>query len=206
MFEHEQQTIEAKIKAFCAKNDIPETELKWAAIPFSGEWGISCSFFQMAANEAKAGKGKGLPVPQRAAEMAEQAKAYVGSVDGISHSEAVKAYLNLYFSTPEYASRVVNTVLTAGSRFGAGAPKVERVMVEYAQPNTHHSFHIGHARNTILGESLARIVQFAGYETIRASYPGDIGLGVITVLWAYDKFYSGQEPQGVHERGQCLAN
>ncbi len=78
-------------------------------------------------------------------------------------------------------------------------------MVEYAQPNTHHSFHIGHARNTILGEVLARLVEFAGYETIRASYPGDLGLGVITVMWIYEKFYKGQEPEGVHERGQWLA-
>jgi arginyl-tRNA synthetase len=205
MFQQEQQAIEAKIKAFCAENDIPLSELKWASIPFSGEWGISVSFFQLAANEARAGKGKGLPVPQRAAEMAEQVKAYIGSVPGISHIEAVKAYLNLYFSTPEYAFRVVNTVLESGSRFGMGAPKGERVMVEYAQPNTHHSFHIGHFRNTILGEALARIVEFAGFETIRASYPGDLGLGVITVMWAYDKFYRGQEPEGIHERGQWLA-
>jgi arginyl-tRNA synthetase len=206
MFEKEQQAIQARIKAFCVENDIPETELKWAPIPFSGEWGISVSFFQMAANEAKAGKGKGLPVPQRAAEIAEQVKAYIGAVPNISHVEAVKAYVNLYFSTPEYASRVVNTVLEAGSRFGAGASKGERVMVEYAQPNTHHSFHIGHARNTILGESLARIMHFSGFETIRASYPGDIGLGVITVVWAYDKFYRGKEPTGIHERGQWLAS
>ena len=78
-------------------------------------------------------------------------------------------------------------------------------MVEYAQPNTHHSFHIGHARNTILGEVLARLVEFAGFETIRASYPGDLGLGVITVMWIYEKLYKGQEPEGVHERGQWLA-
>jgi arginyl-tRNA synthetase len=77
-------------------------------------------------------------------------------------------------------------------------------MVEYAQPNTHHSFHIGHYRNTILGEALARIVEFAGFETIRASYPGDIGLGVITVVWAYEKFYKGKEPSDIHERGQWM--
>ena len=206
MFELEQQTIQSRISAFCAENDIPETELKWSSIPFSGEWGISVSFFQMAANETKASKGKGLPVPQRAAELAEQVKAYLGVIPNISHVEAVKAYLNLYFSTPEYAARVVNKVLEDGVCFGAGETKNERVMVEYAQPNTHHSFHIGHPRNTMLGESLARIVQFAGFETIRASYPGDIGLGVITVVWAYDKFYRGKEPIGVHERGQWLAN
>jgi arginyl-tRNA synthetase len=75
-------------------------------------------------------------------------------------------------------------------------------MVEYAQPNTHHSFHIGHARNTILGEVLARLVEFAGFETIRATYPGDMGLSVMTAVWAYDKFYKGQEPEGIHERGR----
>jgi arginyl-tRNA synthetase len=204
MFEKEQQSIEAKIRDFCAANDIPQVELKWMPIPFSGEWGISTSFFATAAAEAKAGKSKGMPVPARAQEIAEAAQSGLGTISGISRGEAVKGYLNLYFSTAEYARRVVDAVLMDGEKFGAGHPKNERVMVEYAQPNTHHSFHIGHYRNTILGEALARIVEFAGFETIRASYPGDLGLGVITVLWAYEKFYKGQEPSDIHERGQWL--
>ncbi len=203
MFQKEQQAIEAKIRAYCAQNDIPLAALKWSPIPFSGEWGISTSFFQTAADEARAGKG-GKPVPQRAQEIAEQVKSQIGNVEGISHVEAVKGYLNLYFLTSEYARRVVDEILASRADFGRGSVKNERVMVEYAQPNTHHSFHIGHARTTLLGESLARIMEFAGFDTIRASYPGDIGLGVITILWAYDKFYKGQEPQGVHERGQWL--
>lgn len=204
MFEREQQAIEAQIRTYCAANDIPLTELKWMPIPFSGEWGISTSFFAAAAAEAKAGKSKGMPVPARAQEIAEAARNSLGQIPGISRSEAVKGYLNLYFSTAEVAQRVVESILADGNRFGAGHPKHERVMVEFAQPNTHHSFHIGHYRNAILGESLARIVEFAGFETIRASYPGDLGLGVITVLWAYEKFYKGQEPADIHERGQWL--
>jgi arginyl-tRNA synthetase len=204
MFEKEQQAIETRIKAFCAANEIPLGELKWMPIPFSGEWGISTSFFATAAAEAKTGKSKGLPVPARAQEIAEAVKNSLGAQPGISRGEAVKGYLNLYFSTAEYARRVVDTAIANGTRFGAGHPKNERVMVEYAQPNTHHSFHIGHYRNTILGESLARIVEFAGFDTIRASYPGDLGLGVITVLWAYDKFYKGKEPSDIHERGQWM--
>lgn len=204
MFNKEQQIIEEKIKTFCSANDIALAELKWQPIPFSGEWGLATSFFQTAANEAKLGKGIKLPVPQKAQEIAEQVKAQIGSVQGISHIEAVKGYLNVYFKTSDYARRVVDEVLTNGVNFGRGIKKSETVMVEYAQPNIPHSFHIGHARNTILGEVLARLVEFAGFETIRASYPGDIGLGVITIAWAYDKFYKGQEPEGIHERGQWL--
>lgn len=210
MFEKERQAIEAKIRTYCAQSGIPLSELKWVPIPFSGEWGFSTSFFQTAANEARTGKK--VAVPQRAQEIAEQVKGgalslpkgQMGSVEGIRRVEAVKGYLNLYFAASEYARRVVDTVLKQGREFGHGAPKGERVMVEYAQPNTLHSFHIGHFRNAILGEALARLVQFAGFDTIRATYPGDIGLGVITILWAYDKFYKGQEPQGIHERGQWL--
>ena len=210
MFQDEQQSIEDKIRAFCAKNGIQLAELKWTPIPFSGEWGISTSFFQTAADEARSGKK--VDVPQRAQEIAEQVKDKVlsgskdrrGAAPGIGRAEAVKGYLNLYFDTAEYARRVIDAALEQGSRFGSGPRQGERVMVEYAQPNTHHSFHIGHARTAILGEALARIVQFAGFDTLRATYPGDIGLGVITILWAYQKFYQGQEPQGVHERGQWL--
>jgi arginyl-tRNA synthetase len=96
--------------------------------------------------------------------------------------------------------------LQLGEGFGRGPARNERVMVEYAQPNTHHSFHIGHARATLLGESLARIVEFSGFDTVRAAYPGDMGLGVITCVWAYQRFYAGQEPEGVHARGRWLAN
>ncbi|MBI3153509.1 MAG: arginine--tRNA ligase [Chloroflexi bacterium] len=209
MFQKEQQLIEEKIKAYCQANDIALAELKWQPIPFSGEWGFATSFFQTAANEAKLGKGDKAPVPQKAQGIAEQVKdilrrAQDGSVEGISRIEAVKGYLNVYFKTSDYARRVVDEVLASKADFGRGASKGERVMVEYAQPNMLHSFHIGHARNTILGEVLARLVEFAGFETIRASYPGDLGLGVITVVWMYEKFHKGQEPQDVHERGQWL--
>jgi arginyl-tRNA synthetase len=204
MFEKEQQNIEEKIKSFCQANGITLTPLKWTAIPFSGEWGISTSFFQTAADEARAGKGAGKPVPARAQELAEQVKMEVGNVPGVSRVDAVRGYLNLYFVTSEFARRVLDEVLASRADFGRGAPKGERVMVEYSQPNLLHSFHIGHARNTVLGESLARLVEFAGFETIRASYPGDMGLGVITILWSYSKFHKGKEPQDIHERGQWL--
>ena len=207
MFTLERQAVESQIRAYCTAQGLPEPgELTWSPVPFTGEWGISTSFFQLAANQARqlAATGERVNVAQRAQEIATEVAEYLGKPTGFSHVEALRGYLNLYYSSAEYTQRVVDTVLAQEARFGQGDPKNERIMVEYAQPNTHHSFHIGHFRNAILGEALSRLVQFAGFETIRASYPGDIGLGVITVVWAYQKFYRGQEPQGVHERGQWL--
>jgi arginyl-tRNA synthetase len=182
---------------------IPES-VEWVPIPFHSQWGFgTAACFQVAATEAR--QGTELHVPARAQEIAEQLSRELKVPSGFEAIEAENGYLNLYIRKSDYARRVTNTVLDQGSAFGRGEPKEDIVMVEYVQPNTHHSFHIGHARNAILGEALARLVSFAGYPTIRASYPGDIGLGVITCMWAYDKFYRGQEPEGVHERGQWLA-
>ena len=219
MFQKEQQLIENKVKAYATANEIPLAELKWQPIPFSGEWGVSTSFFQTAANEARVhparfakqielqGERSKVPVPVRAQEIAQQIKSEIGDVPGISRVEAVKGYLNLYFDTSEYARRVVDEVLTSGADFGRGAAKNERIMVEFSQPNTHKAFHVGHLRSAILGDSLARIIKFAGYDLVRANYPGDMGLHVIRWLWAYLKYHNGEEPQTdiTHWMGEVYA-
>jgi arginyl-tRNA synthetase len=192
MFQIEQQAIEARIKTFCAAQGIPLAGLDWKPIPFSGEWGFSTSFFATAALEARTGKK--VVVPQRAQEIAEQVRDELGGAAGISHVEAVKGYLNLYFDTRKYAHRVVNTVMEKKERFGAGPDTGRRVMVEFSQPNTHKAFHVGHLRSAILGDALARIIEFAGYAVVRANYPGDMGLHVIKWLWGYLKYHDGEEP------------
>jgi arginyl-tRNA synthetase len=208
MFEDQQQAISDKIQAYVTEHQLPQSgEIKWNPIPFAGEWGITTSFFQLAAQENREKQqatGQSINVGQRAHELATAIAKSLGKLSGFTRIEAVKGYLNCYFSTAEFSQRLIDTVIERNIDFGRGTPKGERVMIEYAQPNMLHSFHIGHFRNAILGEVLARLVEFAGFDTVRATYPGDIGLGVITVLWIYQKFYQGQEPVGIHERGQWL--
>jgi arginyl-tRNA synthetase len=192
MFQVEQQAIAEKIKTFCVAHGIPLAALEWKPIPFEGEWGFSTSFFATAALEARTGR-KGF-VPLRAQEIAGQVKEAVQDVPGISHVEAVKGYLNLFFETAEYARRVVDTILEQKNRFGSGPATGQRVMIEFSQPNTHKAFHVGHLRSAILGDALARIIEFAGYKVVRANYPGDMGLHVIKWLWAYLKYHAGEQP------------
>jgi arginyl-tRNA synthetase len=202
MFDREILELTHNLREALDRANVPYPEqIQWNPTPFSGRWGIGTAVaFQAAALE-----GNVDDVPNRAREIAALAAEEIASPAAFELIQAESAYINAYFDTATYAARVVDSVLELKEDFGKGSQKGERVMVEYAQPNTHHSFHIGHARNTVLGESLARLVEFAGFETIRASYPGDIGLGVITCMWAYQKFYAGKEPEGVHKRGQWLA-
>jgi arginyl-tRNA synthetase len=193
MFERDQQAVEAQIRVYCAENRLPDPgELQWSPIPFAGEWGITTSFFQLAAKEARSGVR--VNVPERAQQLAAGVASWLGLPAGFSRLEAVKGYLNLYFSTAVFAQRVVDGVLEQGARFGSGEPKGKRVMVEFSQPNTHKAFHVGHLRSAILGDAVARILEHAGYEVVRANYIGDIGLHVIKWLWNYMNFHAGEQP------------
>jgi arginyl-tRNA synthetase len=194
MFENEQQSIATQIKTFCNANQIPDPgEINWQPVKFSGVWGISTNFFPLAAQEARLGKK--INVSQRAQEIADILAVHLGTPSGFEKVEAVNGYLNLYFSSGEFSRRVVDTVLEQGNTFGRGLPKSERVMVEYSQPNTHKAFHVGHLRSAILGDAICRILDFAGYDVVRANYPGDMGLHVIKWLWNYMRHHAGEKPE-----------
>ncbi len=192
MFTREQEAIEQKIQEILQTNGIQTISLEWKGIPFSGHWGISTSFFQIAAIEARSGKQ--VNVGQRAQQLADEVASALGTPTGFEKIEAVRGYLNCYFSTPGYARRVIDAVLAGKDDFGHGTPMGKKVMVEFSQPNTHKAFHVGHLRNVILGHAICNILDFAGYEVVRANYIGDIGLHVIKWLWNYQKNHDGETP------------
>lgn len=193
MFKSEKRRVEKILRNFLEQKEIPVPEsFQWKPIPFSGEWGMSVSFFKAAAQEARSGKQ--VNVPERAGEIARMAADLISGEDDFSRVEAVQGYLNLYFAPDQFSRKVVDSVLAEGADFGSGETKGERLMVEFSQPNTHKAFHVGHLRSAILGDAVCRILEFAGYDVVRANYYGDIGLHVIKWLWNYRKHHAGEKP------------
>lgn len=197
MFDEDKQTLETQILDILTQNQIPAPqELKWSSIPFSGEWGISTSFFQTAADEARAGKN--VKVPLRAQEIAEIVKQALGTPKNFSRVEAVRGYLNLYFLTSEFSRRVVDSTIQLGADFGRGASKNQLVMVEFSQPNTHKAMHVGHMRTMLLGDVIANILEFSGVDVVRANYFGDFGRDVIKWMWNFNKRHPDETPPEVN--------
>lgn len=60
----------------------------------------------------------------------------------------------------------------------------KKIMVEFAHPNTHKAFHIGHLRNITTGESVVRLLESQGHTVIRANYQGDVGMHIAKALYA----------------------
>jgi arginyl-tRNA synthetase len=71
----------------------------------------------------------------------------------------------------EQASR-----LLTDETLGAGlASRPQTVVVEYSSPNIAKEMHVGHLRTTIVGDAIARVLDFAGHRVIRDNHVGDWG-------------------------------
>src|SRR5919199_2192556 len=86
-----------------------------------------------------------------------------GRLEGVARVEvAGPGFLNLFLADPWYR-RAVAAMLDAGPRFGASAPEVgTRVLIEFVSANPTGPLHVGGARNAAFGDSIARILEFAG--------------------------------------------
>jgi len=57
----------------------------------------------------------------------------------------------------------------------APAERIDRVVVDMSSPNLAKEMHVGHLRSTVIGESIARILEFAGHNVERVNHVGDWG-------------------------------
>mgnify|MGYP001579861731 CR=1 FL=1 len=129
------------------------------------------------------------------AEIATELAAKIGPTPLLRKIVATGPYVNFSVDPVAYGNRVLADVLKMKKRYGRGTTgKGKRVLVEYAQPNTHKEFHVGHLRNAIYGQAIVNLTSANGYETIAAAYIGDVGAHVAKAIWGFTKFFSGQSP------------
>ena len=112
----------------------------------------------------------------------------------LAEARAVGPYVNFFFDKKVFASSMLEEVFARGIEYG-NAPKTgERVLIEYAAPNTHKEIHVGHLRNFFIGLSTVNLFRAAGGEVIPVNYINDNGANVTKCLWAYKKFHDGEVP------------
>jgi len=120
----------------------------------------------------------------------------------ISKVEVKGGYVNFFLDFKKIAESTLKKIIDEKQCYGSSGDKKKIIMVEYAQPNTHKGFHIGHLRNICLGESLSRILEFSGYKVVRTNYQGDIGPHVAKCLWGFINLHEGESPK--KNRGEWL--
>ena len=121
---------------------------------------------------------------QIAAQLAEQVKCAC-----VARIAAVNGYLNFYLSDDVVCDTVVGEILAKGEKYGA--PTIgegKEVVLDYSSPNLAKPFHIGHLGTTVIGHSLRKLHEFAGYHCTGINYVGDWGTQFGKLIVAYKKW------------------
>ncbi len=139
----------------------------------------------------------GAPPPAVAEEIA-------GAIDPADHDhvaavETKGPYVNFTPSAAYYAG-----TLDAAARetYGRLDPKGESVVVEHTSANPTGPIHVGRARNPIIGDAIANVLDLAGYDVSRHYYVNDAGRQIATFTWAYGAFEESALPDPDRERAE----
>ena len=169
MVETIEKLVREAIAAAQAAGDLPEFEvadlgLERPADSANGDWTST-----VAMRSAKLAH-----MAPRA--IADAIVAHLPACEQVDHVEvAGPGFVNVYLSTAA-GNEVFRTVREQGADFGrSNLGAGQRVQVEFVSANPVGPLHIGHGRWAALGDSLARVLEHAGYEVEREYYVNDHG-------------------------------
>ena len=104
-------------------------------------------------------------------------------------------YINFHVNFAKFSALTLESVKALGFEYGfVKTDKPKKIIVEHTSVNPLHPIHIGQARNPMLGDALARILQYRGHEVSRHYYIDDVGRQSSVVAYGYAKVGQDQNP------------
>ena len=142
--------------------------------------------------------------PREVAEELARTADFGGLVAGVD--VAGPGFLNIRAASAWYGLALAE-MLAAGDRYGAGsAAPPERIQVELVSANPTGPVPVGGARNAAYGDSVARLLEFAGNDVEREYYYNDAGTQMDRFRASVDARRRGEEPPEDGYRGAYVAD
>jgi arginyl-tRNA synthetase len=122
------------------------------------------------------------PARMKPRDIADALVAELSRIPGFVRVEvAGPGFVNMKLEPARWQA-VVSEVLSAGARYGAAdIGRGEPLLIEYVSVNPTGPMHVGHGRGAAFGDSLANLLDFAGYKVSREYYVNDAGGQVDTL-------------------------
>jgi len=136
----------------------------------------------------------GAPPPKVAADIADAIDA--ADLDYVSAVTTQGPYVN-FLPGEAYFAETLNGA-TAES-YGRLPDRDTSVVVEHTSANPTGPVHVGRARNPIIGDAVARVLDYAGYDVDRHYYVNDAGRQIAVFTWAYETFDESDLPEPERE-------
>ena len=95
-------------------------------------------------------------------------------------------YVNAFLNKRMVSKHALTSILKDGSAYGSiNYAKKKNITIDFSSPNIAKPFSMGHLRSTVIGNSLANIVEKCGYQAIRINHLGDWGTQFGKLIVAY---------------------
>lgn len=130
------------------------------------------------------------------AEIATELVAKIGPKGLIAEARAVGPYVNVFLNIKAFGEAVYGEMKELGEEYGmSDVGKDKRLMVEFANLNSHKDVHIGHLRNLFVGQAAVNLLKATGYDVIPVAYINDLGLHVAKSVWAIKTYHVDEDVQ-----------
>ncbi len=138
-------------------------------------------------------------------ELAADVAAAAAALPGVERTEvAGPGFVNLFLSDA-WIAEALGTILETGERFGAGSPaERRRFQVEMVSANPTGPITVAAARNGAYGDSVARLLEFAGHEVSREYYYNDAGAQMDRFRDSVEAARRGEEPPADGYQGEYV--
>ena len=108
-------------------------------------------------------------------EIAKELISHLPSCDWIKKVEiAAPGFINFFLKSSAWQG-VIKNIITRPESYGQGKEREEKIIVEFVSANPTGPLHIGHGRGAAVGDTLANILDYAGYKIKREYYINDVG-------------------------------
>jgi arginyl-tRNA synthetase len=156
-------------------------EIKFEVPPNSNMGDLATSVsFQLAASLKKS------PV-----EISQNIIANIELTSPFKKVESKGPYINFFFDPEMFSKMVLESIQ---EDYGALENKNEKVILEHTSANPNGPLHIGHVRNAIIGDSLARVLVAAGFQVETQYYVNDMGRQIAMIVWGLQNLDYQMDP------------
>ena len=125
-------------------------------------------------------------------------QALVSRLDTITGYNVIQGFLNLIINPNAWTHILAKAEEEA---FALQRSNPQKVIVEFASPNTNKPLHLGHIRNILLGWSCSKIKEAVGDEVIKTQIVNDRGIAICKSMLAWSKFGESRTPESEGIKG-----
>ncbi len=147
------------------------SRIEFSPVPRGQNGDIAMKFFQLTKSEGQS------PV-----QIAERIKEALSGCDFIEKTELTGPYLNLFFASEQFFTKVLESPLEGNVSTG------QKIVMEFSGPNTNKPLHLGHMRNHALGISVSNLLEAVGASVHRVNIINDRGVHICKSMLAYQKW------------------